>query len=189
MYGPVLEAVLRRDVRHCQVLVAELNRVGDPFAFCVPCHVALCEVSIHGKADAPSVLAPEVPGVACAWFVVRDDLLAERSEGRRVVIKRPVEELPRVDAWIERGLAKEVELDDGLRDEEVPQEAWEVRGHTCQHSKEVRFEGVYGPLRRVALVHIGRDKWKLVPPKSPLYLSYRPQWLGRHRGHVAAAIP
>ena len=124
MYDPVLEAVLWRDVRHRQVLVAERNRVGDPFAFCVPCHVSLCAVPICGSADATSALAPEVPGVACAWLVVCNDLLAEWSEGRRVVIKRPVEELPRGYVWIERGLAKEVELDDGLRDKEVSQEAW-----------------------------------------------------------------
>ena len=168
LYDPFLEAVfrrnLRRDLRHHQVLVAERNCVGDPFAFCVLCHVSLCSVPLHGSADAPSDLAPEVPGVACAWFVVCNELLAERSEGRRVVIKQHVEELPRRDAWIERGPAKEVELDDGLRDEEIPQEAWEVRGHTHQHSEEVSFEGAYGPLRRVALVNIGWDELKLGPP-------------------------
>ena len=121
LYDPVLEEVLRRDVRHRQVLGSERNLVGDPFAFCVLCHVSLCAVPIHGSADAPSALTLEVPVVACAWFVVSDDLLTERSEGRRIVIKRPVEELPRGDAWIERGLAKEVEPDDSLRDEEVPQ--------------------------------------------------------------------
>ena len=91
LYDLVLEAVLRRDVRNRQVLVAERNCVGDMFAFCVACHISLCMVPIHGSADAPSSLASEVPGVVCACFVVRDDLLAEQSEGRSVVIKRPIE--------------------------------------------------------------------------------------------------
>ena len=65
---------------------------------------------------------------------------------------------------------KEVELDNGLRDEEVPQEAWGVRGHTFQHSEKVRFEGADNPLRRIASVHIVRDDLKLGPPS----LSYLP---------------
>ena len=131
----------------------------------------LCAVPIHGSADAPSAIAPEVPVVTCAWLVVSDELLAKRSEGHCVLIKRPVDKLPRGDAWIERDLTKEVELDDDLCDKEVPQESWEVRGRTRQHSNEVRFEGAYGPLCRVASVHIGRDKLKLGPP-SLCYLFF-----------------
>ena len=160
----ILKAVFRRDRWHCEVLGAEGDRVSDPLALCGRHDIALRAVPVHGGADAPPFFAAEVPGVLRARFVVRNNLLVEGTKGCCVAVKGSVEILRRRDAWVERGLAEEVEVHDSLRDEEIPQEAWEVMCDTRQHSEEVCLEGAYGAIRGIATVHVGGDELELGAP-------------------------
>ena len=129
----MLQAVFWCDRWHVEMLGAKGDRVSDPLTLCRHSDITLRAVPIHGGADAPSFFAPEVPGVSRARFVVRDNFLAEGTKRCCVVVKRSVVKFPRRDTRVECGLAKEVELHDGLRDEEVPEEKREIMCDTRQH--------------------------------------------------------
>ena len=123
--------------------------------------IPLAAVTVHGGADTPSVFAAEVPRLSSLGLVVRNELLPEGAEGRGVVVKRAIVEVPCGDAWVERSLPQHVELDDSLGDQKVPQVAWKVGCGTSEHCQEVGLPCADGSLGGVAPVHIGRHKLEL----------------------------
>ena len=157
----MLEAILGRDLGLGEVVVAEGYGVRDPFRLGRLVDVPLAAVAVHGGSDAPSVLATEVPRAPSLGLVVRDDLLPEGAEGRGVVVERAIVKLPRGDARVERRLPQQVERDDGLWDQEVPQVARVVRRGAGEYGQEVGLPCTDGSLGGVATVHVGRHELKL----------------------------
>ena len=122
----MLQAVFWCDRWHVEMLGAKGDCVSNPLTLCRHSDISLCTVPVHRGADAPAFFAPEVPGVARTRFVMRDHFLAQGTKRCGVVIKRSVVKFPRRDTRVERGLAKEVELHDGLRNEEIPEKTREI---------------------------------------------------------------
>ena len=74
-----------------------------------------------GDAHIEAVRAAEVPGAVCQRFVVDDDRAAKWQEGGGVVFEGAIVVLPGRYARRDGGLAKEVESEFGLREEQVPE--------------------------------------------------------------------
>jgi hypothetical protein len=65
---------------------------------------------------------------------------------------------PRRQLWVEAGAAQQVEGDDGLLNETIPEMEGKVFVNTAQTSNEVIFEGADGAFRGVASVCAGGNQ-------------------------------
>jgi len=71
--------VLGCECRESEMVVAELESVGDTGTLSILGHNALASIVLKGDPDVPSCMAPKVPRMAVARFAVRDDTAAKRA--------------------------------------------------------------------------------------------------------------
>jgi hypothetical protein len=97
------------DGRDGEVVMTEVNSVGDAVGLGFGIDDTMAAVMLKGDADVESVRAAEVPGAASGWLIVGDDRAAKWEERGGIVVEGAIEVIPGGHAWRDRGLAEEVE--------------------------------------------------------------------------------
>jgi hypothetical protein len=77
-----------------EVVVTEVDCVGDAMGLGFGINDAMTAVLLRGDAKVDSVRATEVPGVAGGWLVVDDDGTAEWQERGGIVVEGAIEVCP-----------------------------------------------------------------------------------------------
>jgi hypothetical protein len=97
------------DSQDGEIVVMEVDCVGDVEGLGFRMDNTMTEVMLEGDADVESVRATESPGVAGAWRVVDDDGAAKWQERGGIVVEGAIEVCPGWHAWRDRELVEEVE--------------------------------------------------------------------------------
>jgi hypothetical protein len=97
------------DCRHGEVVMVEVDSVGDAEGLGFVIDDAMAVVMLKGDADIEFVRAVEVPGAASGWLIVGDDGAAEWEERDGIVVEGAIEVFPGGHAWRDGRLAEEVE--------------------------------------------------------------------------------
>ena len=135
------DTVLRRDCWLGDVMVPKLSRVGRHQGQGELGNHQLTAVVLEGNPNTPSILSAEVPRLPATWLGMDNDVNAQRSEGCCTVVELlSSEEVPCRDGWIGRRLTQHVQCHLSLRQQQVPQVAWEVPGYAGKDRKEVGLE-------------------------------------------------
>ncbi len=92
-----------------EVVMTEVNSVGDAEGLGFGIDDVMAVVMLKGDANIESVRAAEVPGAASGCLIVGDDGAAKWEERGGIVVKGAIEVFPGRHAWRDRGLAEEVE--------------------------------------------------------------------------------
>jgi hypothetical protein len=92
-----------------EVVMAEVDSVGDAEGLGFGIDDAMAAVMLKGDTNIESVRAAEVPGVASGWLIMGNDRAAEWEERGGIVVEGAIEVFPGRHAWCDRGLAEEVE--------------------------------------------------------------------------------
>jgi hypothetical protein len=92
-----------------EVVMMEVNSVGDAEGLSFGIDDTMAVVMLKGDADVESARATEVPGAAIGWLIVGDDRAAKWEERGGIVVKGAIEVCPGRHAWRDEGLAEEVE--------------------------------------------------------------------------------
>jgi hypothetical protein len=92
-----------------EVVMMEVNSVGDAEGLGFGINDAMAAVMLKGDADVESIRAMEVPGAASGWLIVGDNGAAKWEERGGIVVKGAIEVFPGGHAWCGGGLAEEVE--------------------------------------------------------------------------------
>ena len=108
------------DGRDGEVVMTEVDRVGDKEGLGFGIDDAMAAAMLQGDTNVESVRAAEVPGAASGWLIVGDDGAAEWEEKGGIVVKGAIEVFPGRHAWRDRGLAEEVECQFCLWKEQIP---------------------------------------------------------------------
>jgi hypothetical protein len=97
------------DCQGGEVVMMEVNSVGDAERLGFGINDAMAAVMLQGDANVESVRAAEVPGAVSGWLIVGDDRAAEWEERGGIVVKGAIEVFPGGHAWCDGGLAEAVE--------------------------------------------------------------------------------
>jgi hypothetical protein len=92
-----------------EVVMTEVDSVGDAEGLGFGIDDAMAVVMLKGDANVESIRAAEVPGVTNGWLIVGDDRAAKWEERGGIVFKGAIEVFPGRHAWCDGGLAEEVE--------------------------------------------------------------------------------
>jgi hypothetical protein len=82
-----------------EVVMMEVNSVGDGEGLGFGINDAMAAVMLKGDANVESVRATEVPGAASGWLIVGDDGAAEWEERGGIVVEGAIEVFPGRHAW------------------------------------------------------------------------------------------
>ena len=149
---------------HCEMVMPELQCIGDAGAFGLFGDYVLAAVVMVCHSYVPRCFATKVPRVAIARLLVGDDTAAEGSNRGRIVVEWSMETFPGRLGWIERGLTQKVKGEFRLRDEEIPQISRVIRSNAGEDRQEMRFEGADGSLSSIAAVDVGWHQLELGTP-------------------------
>ncbi len=108
------------DSRDGEVVMMEVDSVGDAEGLGFGIDDVMAVVIIQGDANVESVRAGEVPGAASGWLIVGHDRAAKWEERGGIVVEGAIEVFPGGQAWCDGGLAEEVECQFCLWKEQVP---------------------------------------------------------------------
>ena len=97
------------DSRDGEVVLTEVDCVGDAEELGFGINDAVAAVMLKGDANLESIRAAEVPGAAGGWLVVYDDKAAKWQERGGIVVEGAIEVCPGWHAWRDRELVEEVE--------------------------------------------------------------------------------
>jgi hypothetical protein len=103
-----------------EVVMTEVDSVGDAEGLGFGINDAMVVVMLQGDANVESIRAAEVPGVASGWLIVGDDRAAEWEERGGIVVEGAIEVFPGGHALCDGRLAEEVECQLCLWKEQVP---------------------------------------------------------------------
>jgi hypothetical protein len=103
-----------------EVVMREVNSVGDVEGVGFGIDEMIAAVVLQGDANIESVRAAEVPGAASGWLIVGDDRAAKGEERGGIVVEGAIEAFPGGHAWCDGGLVEEVECQLCLWKEQVP---------------------------------------------------------------------
>ncbi len=116
------------DGRDGEVVMTEVDSVGDAEGLGFGINDAMAAVMLQGDANIESVRAAEIPCAASGWLVVGDDRAAKWEERGGIVVEGAIEVFPGGHAWCDN---------DG---------------------KEVGLEGLNGLLGSIAMMYVRRDE-------------------------------
>ncbi len=108
------------DSRDGEVMMMEVDSVGDAEGLGFGINDAMAAVMLKGDTDVEFVRAAEVSGAASGWLFVGDDGAAKWEERGSIVVEGAIEVFPGRHAWRDRGLAEKVECYLCLWKEQVP---------------------------------------------------------------------
>ncbi len=97
------------DGRDGEVVMTEVDSVGDAEGLGFGNNDVMAVVVLKGDANIESVRAAEVPGAASGWLIVGDDRAAKWEERGGIVVEGAIEVFPCRHAWCDGRLAEEVE--------------------------------------------------------------------------------
>ncbi len=92
-----------------EVVMTEVDSVGDVKGLGFGIDDAIAVVMLKGDAEVEYVKAAEVPGAASGWLILGDDGAAEWEERGGIVVEGAIEVFPGGHAWRDGGLSEEVE--------------------------------------------------------------------------------
>ncbi len=91
-----------------EVVMMEVDSVGDAEGLGFGINDAMAAVMLKGDANVESIRAAEVPGAASGWLIVGDDGAAKWEERGGIVVKGAIEVFPGRHVWCDGGLAEKV---------------------------------------------------------------------------------
>jgi hypothetical protein len=94
------------DGRDGEVVMTEVNSVGDAEGLGFGIDDAMAAVMLQGDTNVETVRATEVPGAASGCFIVGDDRAAKWEERGCIVVEGAIEVFPGGHAWCDGGLAR-----------------------------------------------------------------------------------
>ena len=110
----------------------------------------------RGWPEIPSVGAVNRPGASDTGLLVNDDASAGGSEGRLIEVECSVELCLGGEAWINAGLAKEIERQGALGNEAAPQVHGKLFIRAAEAGDEVVFPAADGSFGGVASMDVRR---------------------------------
>ncbi len=97
------------DGRDGEVVMTEVDSVGNEVGLSFGIDNAMAAVMLKGNADVKSIRAVEVPGEESDWLIVGVVGAAGWEERGSIVVEGAIEVFPGGHAWHDGGLAEEVE--------------------------------------------------------------------------------
>lgn len=98
------------------------------------------------------------PCAPVGWFFVDEDFDSRRCNGSPVEIESSMDLGPSGEFWVDAGAAEEIEGQDALRKESVPQVEREICVGGAQRGDQMIFERADGALGGVASMNSGWDE-------------------------------
>ena len=114
--------------------------VGDPFGRRLLDVNTVAPIVVHGWTEVPALNGMWRPSAADGRLLMDHDAGADRSERRAVKVERSMELSVCGQAGIDAGRAKEIEREQCLRQELVPEVKWKVRVGAAKAGNEMIFE-------------------------------------------------
>ena len=115
------------------MLVAKFDGVGDWQCSRILMYEPLAPVVFKRDTNAPAILSTEAPRLSIRWFVVGYYVDSKWSQRRHIVVEGATEKLPGRNGWVCCGFAQKIEGCFCLRQQEVLEVAWKIRGHSSNY--------------------------------------------------------
>jgi hypothetical protein len=142
---------------HGNMLRKPGDGVGRAFALGFPHPDAVPTIIVKGRADIPAVKGVRRPGATERWFLVDEDTGAGRRERCAVEVKLTVDLCPSGEFRVDARGTHEVEGEDGLRKEAVPEVERKIAVGAAEAGDEVVLERADGAFGGVGTVDAGGD--------------------------------
>ena len=149
------DAIGWRRIGCCEGWVPEADCVRDDDDLAFFLEEGVTAVVVEGWPDVKSFLAAVVPRSACRRLCVDERATAWRAHGCGIKVEWSIYVFPGGCSW--GGLAKEVDCELSLGQEEVPAGGREGGVDAGQDSEEVCLKCADGAFGCVAAVHVWRD--------------------------------
>jgi hypothetical protein len=128
------------------------------FALRGPHENAIAAIVVKGRANVPAVLSVGGPRGSLGGLDVNEDAGAWGRDRRAIEVVVAIHLGPGRQLWVDAGATHEVESEDGLWEQSVPQMEREVRVGAAQASDEVVLESADGAFGRIGTVKTRRDE-------------------------------
>jgi hypothetical protein len=132
--------------------------IGSAFALRGPHENAIAAIVVKGRANVPAVLSVGGPRGTLVGLDVNEHSGAWGRNRRAIEVVVAMHLGPGRQLWVEAGATHEVESEDGLWEQAVPQVEREVGVGAAQASNEVVLEGANGAFGRIGAVKTRRDE-------------------------------